>query len=665
MVCQVSGTPRATAEEMASADRSLLPRALAFRHGCVALRADRDSVVVATANPLSAGLEEEVRFAQRAHVTLRVATPAEVAAALARLYPAQEGVGDAARPEPVDAVEWQARILESALNVDASDVHVEPRADGSLVVRYRVDGALYDALTVPASAAVSLVSRFKVTGGLDISDRIRPQDGRSSVRYQERTVDLRVSTLPLGDRAEKVVVRLLDSRAAEAGLEALGFLPGELHRVEKLLGQREGMMLVTGPTGSGKTTTLYAALGHVQNAETNVVTVEDPIEYRLRGVSQVQVNEKAGLTFAAVLRSMLRQDPDVILVGEIRDAETAAIALKASMTGHLVLSTLHTNDAPSAIHRLLDLGVDPAVLSTSLRGIVAQRLVRRLCEDCARPARLSELPLDQQALLMGRRTERLRVAVGCRACRGTGDRGRLVVPEVMVMTSDAARAVSAGSTTNLLAAVQAGGMLTLWEAGLERVLHGMTSLHELIDNIPAPLDAVPVAGGQADVDTLLATLLGGGGAAQPAPTSPTVVPIRRTSRPGSGPRVLVVDDDREERRAVRAALEAEGCRVLEAADGEAAVSYLRRLAPDAMVTELVLPRLDGIGLLQEAAGRLPVLVYTSQTDGAFREWASEMGAVEVLTKSADRAFLTLRISAALSSAAAPIGGIAREAAAAG
>ncbi|MDB4947995.1 MAG: type secretion system protein [Gemmatimonadetes bacterium] len=648
----------------------LLPRALAERFGVVPVRSEGGVLEVATADPRRAGVAD-LAFAAGRRVRLMVAAPADVQAARQRVY-VEASAAPVAMPTgtvPVlngTAQQMEERIVAEALRAGASDVHVEPTGDGMLV-RLRVDGALYDALTVPAASALALVSRLKVTAGLDIADRLRPQDGRIATVSAGRRVDLRVSTLPLGERGEKVVIRILDSRSAATELPDLGFLPAEMHRFRKLLAMREGMVLVTGPTGSGKTTTLYSALRSVKSAATNVITVEDPIEYRLDGVSQVQVNEKAGLTFATALRSMLRQDPDVILVGEIRDAETAGIAVKAAMTGHLVLSTLHTNDAPSAISRLQDIGVELGALSGALKGVVTQRLLRRVCAECSQPVALSDLPMDQQMMLMGKPAGRLRRAVGCPSCRGTGYRGRMVVPEVIVVTDDLQRAIArAADVRELTDLARAGGMSTLWEAGIERVVAGLTSIHELVDNVAPPADAG--LGNQADVDALLAALLGGGKPAA-APAAPSIVAAPADLRIGTGSgasrprpsggadgglRVLLVDDDREARRVLRRGLEAEGFRVIEAADGEAALAYARRLRPDLVLTEVALPRLDACGLIQalsEDRDAPPVFVHTVQDDPEMLEWLAELGAADVLAGPVEPRVLAARMRGAQVAAA--------------
>ncbi|HEX4935244.1 MAG TPA: GspE/PulE family protein, partial [Gemmatimonadaceae bacterium] len=318
-------------------------------------------------------------------------------------------------------------VLGEGIAARASDIHIEPEERG-IVVRHRIDGVLRPVRTLPRGTAQALVSRLKILCGLDIADRLRPQDGRARVALNGVAVDLRVSTLP-ASHGEKVAIRILDARGAVLALEAMGFGDEELARVESLIESREGLILVTGPTGSGKTTTLYAALRRLQSRGLNIVTVEDPIEYRLPGIVQVQVNERAGLTFAAALRSIMRQDPDVLLIGEIRDRETAEIAIQASLTGHLVFSTLHTNDAASAVTRLVDIGVAPYKIATALKGVLAQRLVRRLC-PCGRASARRDRMVAEPAV------------VKCVDCGGEGYRGRLAIVEILLSTPAVERAVA-------------------------------------------------------------------------------------------------------------------------------------------------------------------------------------------------------------------------------
>ena len=343
---------------------------------------------------------------------------------------------------------------------------------------------LRHARTLEAGLGLRLVSRIKIMAGLDIADRLRPQDGRISVRIGAGQVDLRVSTLPAA-HGEKVVLRVLDARASAATLDTLGVTGPQLARLRGLLDTREGLVLVTGPTGSGKTTTLYGALRAIQQRGVNIVTVEDPIEYRLPGVVQVQVSVRTGLTFAAALRSILRQDPDVILVGEIRDAETASIAVQAALTGHLELSTLHTLDAASAIARLDDLGVDRYKVAASLKGVIAQRLLRRLCESCR--AR-DESPIGPAlARWFPERGVRWRER-GCAACGRSGYRGRLAVVESLLVSPEVERSIASGAAPDAIAELaRSAGMQRLWESGVEQVLAGATSIAEVGRVLDMPL----------------------------------------------------------------------------------------------------------------------------------------------------------------------------------
>ena len=663
VACNLSGTRPADLSGVGPAQASFLSAELARRYEAVAVKRDGPVLEIATSNPLGHNLDIDLAFACGKRTRVTVASPQAVRAAYERIYGESADLTGTARLSWVEvkqpgqpaaaptrgaAVDTLDAIIAAALDQRASDVHLEPR-DGDLMVRVRVDGILHEVTRVPAAIAPLLMSRLKIAAGLDIAERRRPQDGRATTIFDGRHIDLRVSTLPLGDRFEKGVIRVLDTAATHFDLGALGFTAAERYRLDQLLGATEGMLLVTGPTGSGKTTTLYAALHQIKSTQTNLVTVEDPIEYRLEGVNQVQVQDKAGLTFAAALRSILRQDPDVVLIGEIRDAETAGIAIKASMTGHLVLSTLHTNDAPSAIERLADIGADPSALSGALKGVVAQRLVRRLCTECSVPVAVSEMPAEQQVLLTGKRTDKLRKPVGCAACRGTGYRGRMVIPEMLIVTPEIQRAIARrAEKSELEELARQGGMHTLWEAGLNRTLAGLTSLHELLDNVSAPIQDGTAP--QAAIDQLLHTLKSTNGAKDTlsSPNASPTVPGKRGG--GQGQRVLVVHELRDARRSLRVALEAQGLGVIEAADGESALAYARKLRPDGIVTEVALPRLDGFGLLQclRDESNAAVFMYTEQTDSGLLAWGLELGAVEACTHATDATEFATRVREVLS-----------------
>jgi type II secretory ATPase GspE/PulE/Tfp pilus assembly ATPase PilB-like protein/CheY-like chemotaxis protein len=665
--CALSTRQAADLTGIGPAQAQLLEKALAVRYGIVPVGLRDGMLEVATANPLQLDIERTLEFATGFRMQLTVASPAAVRMAVLRIYEAarhqpeaparfswvSQGHKEVPASELIrgGAVETLDAIVADALTQRASDVHIEPSETG-LLVRFRLDGVLSDVRQVPREIAGHLMSRLKIMAGLDIADRLRPQDGRASVVFEGGGVDLRISTLPLGSDGEKAVLRLLGSGETNADLASLGFTARESQRFEKLLTLTEGLILVTGPTGSGKTTTLYSALRRLKSQASNLVTVEDPIEYRLEGVNQVQVHERSGLTFAAALRSILRQDPDVVMVGEIRDAETANIAIKASMTGHVVLSTLHTNDAPSTLARLLDIGAEPSAIAGALKGIVAQRLVRKLCQACSQPDTLDDLQIEFQYLLAEHDCTQLRKAVGCPECRHTGYRGRTIVAEILVVTPDVQRAIARGvDGSELTSLAKRGGMRTLWEAGLDRVVTGTTSLHELLDNIAAPL--VEFNSAQADVDALVGELFTNTRArpsvvtaSHPSPgaSAPGMLTLAGRAGTGAGKRVLVVDEVRTSRRALRDQLEA-GFRVLEAADGEAALVYARRLRPDFIVTEVAIPRLDAIGLLQALAlepDSPSVVVSTDQTDAELLGWLRELGAHEVTGKPLDVTLLGVR-----------------------
>jgi general secretion pathway protein E len=370
-------------------------------------------------------------------------------------------------------------VLFEAVQARASDVHVQPYED-SLVVRMRIDGVLYDSFTVPKHLQDEIVSRLKVMGRMNIAEKRLAQDGRATVQVGDRAIDLRIATLPT-NFGERVVIRLLDKSCRLYSLAELGMEPHTMRAFRELIGVEHGLILVTGPTGSGKSTTLYAALQQLNGKEKNILTLEDPIEFRLEGISQTQVSEKKGMTFASGLRSVLRQDPDVIMVGEIRDKETAVMAIQSALTGHLVFSTLHTNDAASAVARMLDLGIEPYLLASSVVGVLAQRLVRQVCPNCARPL---ASPRDQFARLGvmddGDGTT-FREGAGCAACRQTGYSGRVGIFELLVVDETVRQRIQARATAaDIKATAAAGGMRTLRDDGVAKVLAGTTTVDEVL-----------------------------------------------------------------------------------------------------------------------------------------------------------------------------------------
>ena len=379
--------------------------------------------------------------------------------------------------EDASVIQLVQRVIRDAVERGSSDVHFEPRED-DMRVRYRVDGVLHEAATVPASAVPAVVSRVKILADLDIAERRLPQDGRISTEVAGRPIDVRVATLPSA-YGENVVMRILDQSRVMIQLDQLGMLPQALERFTKAFSQSHGAVLVTGPTGSGKSTSLYGALNQLNTIEKNIITIEDPVEYQLDGITQVQVNPKARLTFAAGLRSMMRADPDIIMVGEIRDRETAQIAIEAALTGHLVLSTLHTNDAPGAVTRLIEMGIEPFLVGSAVECVVAQRLARLLCEECKRRTTIKAEVMRANGFNVGLDLEAYE-PVGCARCGGSGYKGRIGLYEVM-WVSDTIRslAVAREPADAIAHAAVHEGMMRLREDGLEKVRRGLTSIAEI------------------------------------------------------------------------------------------------------------------------------------------------------------------------------------------
>jgi general secretion pathway protein E len=480
--------------------RDKVPERLVRRFNVLPLSVSDSALEIATSNPYDLDCEKILAFATSRHVRMLLAAPHKILDRIEEVYAPVERVSkllvpageSTAQPvlEKVDETEDGAaekaverpviklvdHIVAEGISAGASDIHLEAGETG-IAVRYRIDGMLKEVMVLPKAVGVPLVSRIKIMSQMDIADRLRPQGGRARVAINGARVDLRVSTLP-ASHGEKVVIRILDSRAALRSVESLGLDPIDGPRMQKLLEVREGLILVTGPTGSGKTTTLYAALRLLLHRGVNIITVEDPVEYRIPGIVQVQIHEKAGLTFASALRSVLRQDPDVVLIGEIRDRETAAIALQASLTGHLVFATLHTNDACSSITRLTDLGVDSVKLAGALKGVVAQRLIRRLCPACKQVANAG---VPRALVGSIRESSMIYVPVGCNDCSMTGYLGRLAITEVLVATPEIERAIAANDPPEkLLDAARLSGTRSLWGCGAAHLLAGNTSAQELV-----------------------------------------------------------------------------------------------------------------------------------------------------------------------------------------
>ena len=374
------------------------------------------------------------------------------------------------------------QILTESFNAGASDIHVEP-LENSVRVRYRIDGVLHEVANHPRNLLSAIVARFKImTGAMSIAEKRLPQDARIQLRLGDKDLDLRVSTVPT-NHGESIVMRVLDKSALNLGLPQLGFLSDDQATFEQLITLPDGILLVTGPTGSGKTTTLYACLNYINKPDRKIITVEDPVEYQMSGINQVMVKEDVGMTFAAALRSILRQAPNIIMIGEIRDLETASIAINASLTGHLVFSTLHTNDAPSAVARMADIGVKRFLIASAVRAILAQRLVRKLCSECKEPGELSERQIKALNLDAAQLAEStIMMPGGCVKCRGTGHKGRAGIFEIFQIDDEVRHMVNENlSTPQLRRQAREIGMRTMREDGIRKVLNGMTSADEVIN----------------------------------------------------------------------------------------------------------------------------------------------------------------------------------------
>jgi len=484
---------------------NLLPINFAKRCRLVPIGREGDRVVVAAADPAAVGPIDDLRLLLHRPVKVVVAPAPAIVEAINRLYDMASGsasdVMDGIEAEELDRVATELdeprdlldadeeapiirlvnSLLVQAVKDRASDIHIEP-FERDLVVRFRIDGILYDVLSPPKRFQPVILSRVKIMAHLNIAEKRLPQDGRIRIKLAGRDIDIRVSTVPTAF-GERIVMRLLDRSATLLQLDDLGLLGHKHELVSQLIRQPHGIILVTGPTGSGKTTTLYAALSKINTTDKNIITIEDPIEYQLHGVGQIQVNPKIDLTFASGLRSILRQDPDVVMVGEIRDVETAQIAIQAALTGHLVFSTLHTNDSCGAVTRLLDMGIEPFLVSSSVIAVMAQRLVRRVCPNCREPYRPALEELHQLNLssdqLEGRTA--YRPGPGCAECKQTGYRGRTGIHELLVVDDDIRGLVMKNADASAIRrAATAKGMNTLREDGADKLLAGVTTVEEVL-----------------------------------------------------------------------------------------------------------------------------------------------------------------------------------------
>ena len=593
----------------------LVPERLARRHIVVPLSVDNRTLTYATCRPFDPEVERDLSFASGRRLCASVAPRSGMLEALERCYPklreldvlAARLSGERPIVDGPDAGRTTANvstvidlcdhIIGRAVEVGASDVHVECGVDGT-TVRYRICGVLEPVLTLPASVSSPIRNRFKIMARADIAIQHRPQDGAFRIKVNGRPIDVRLSTLPTV-QGEKIVMRVIDSYSPLQSLERLFYDDETLGRLCQSLGRPDGLILVTGPTGCGKTTALYAALAHLRSGRTNIVSVEDPVERTVPGVTQIPVNPRAGNTFPTVLRSLMRQDPNVIMVGEIRDEEVAQIIGQAAYTGHLVLSSMHTIDAATAITRLANLGLEPYKIAESLSAVLAQRLLRSLCPSCKRLLKSGEAQATAGS--------------GCQHCNHTGFLGRVPVAELLTPSEELRAKIAGGANTHeIRAAMRAAGYPTMRDRALELVALGVTSIEE-VNRVLSDEDSA-----------------------------------RGSAR--DKPRILIVDDDAITRMLVKLLLEREKFEVLEAKNGRDAIEIAARERPDLLVIDLNMPEMDGyqaIATLRKdlSMATLPILVLTSEEGPGIERRVLELGADDYMLKPFDPDVLLSRVNA--------------------
>ncbi len=474
----------------------------ARRYRAVPVQLRDGTLVVAIGNPMDMETADALSFVLNRDIEYVCATPEAIEKSIGEFYGETEStaaadnnmmVSEGLEGETAEGdapiIKMVSMLLLEAYNNRASDIHLEPM-EKKFRVRFRIDGMLQEMPSPPKKLHSAIISRLKImSGSMSIAEKRIPQDGRIQVKLGDKTLDLRVNSIPTV-HGESICMRILDKSALVLGLPDLGFLSDDQQKFEKLIGLPDGILLVTGPTGSGKTTTLYACLNSMNKPDRKIITVEEPVEYQLSGINQVPVNSDIGMTFPAALRSMLRQAPNIIMIGEIRDMETASIAINASLTGHLVLSTLHTNDAPGAVARLVDIGIKPFLVSSSVRAVLAQRLVRRLCPKCKQPSELSEYEAKTLRIDMNQLAESsIKAPKGCENCRGKGFRGRMGIFEIFLVDDEVRHMINNNATTiQLRARARELGMRSLREDGVRKVLGGLTTAEEVITTTMTDLD---------------------------------------------------------------------------------------------------------------------------------------------------------------------------------
>jgi len=647
---------------------SLIPSELAENHLVLPIKETEGGLLIAMANPLDLYALDDLRFFTQKRIHIAIAPEGEILKAIEKYYPKKDLEKDLNSGAPIDegieiiqkkdkeekdltdvqdildlterppVVRFTNAIIADAVKMKASDIHIEPQKD-AVIIRYRVDGIMKEIMKADRHIHASIVSRIKVVSNMDISIRRKPQDGKTQIKYGGKVYDLRVSTIP-ATYGENVTIRILNPDTAKIKIEDLGISGKSMDAFSDCLSKPQGIILVTGPTGSGKSSTLYACLNRLNTPSVNIITVEDPVEFDVRGINQVQINHSAGITFAAGLRSILRQDPDIVMVGEIRDHETATIACQAAQTGHLVLSTLHTNDAPSTITRLEDLGIEPFLISSSLLAVIGQRLVRKICPGCKVPNPIGPQAMKRLMPLIGQKKDvSFWKGAGCEACNYSGYSGRMGLFEVLVITPALRDAISSKATLDGIRKIAVGeGFQTMSVDGIVKAIQGLTTIEEIFrvappetlktseENIVQP---VPQEKAMADEDLT-----------KEMSSSLTV------ARPS---RVLVADDNEMMIKVLSNILESEGYVVSSAGDGLEAYKLAIQEKPDIIVTDFIMPVMDGVALIKKLRSQLatryiPIIMLTAKDEEDSEVEGINAGADDYLTKPVNAKKLLARVN---------------------
>jgi len=650
----------------------ILPEEICRKHKIFPYSIDEDSITVAVFDPVNLDAENEISFLASRMVKPVLSPKSRIEEKISEFYNPEsyiedlsERLSDSADSIEVNIEEKQEAkietgntaapivklvnsILNDAIDKAASDIHIEP-VEKKLLVRFRVDGILKKIMDIPKYAAPQLLARIKVISKLDVAETRKPQDGQAKVKRSGTVVDLRVSILPTS-YGEKAVIRILDSSRSNIPFEDLGIIGENLVKLDQVLRLKQGIILATGPTGSGKTTTLYAALNKIKSPKTNILTVEDPIEYTIEGINQVQVNEKAGITFATALRSFLRQDPDVILVGEIRDSETAEISIQAALTGHLVLSTVHTNNAIETITRLTDIGVDRYKVSSAISAIIAQRLVRRICPNCRQEteATISEKAIIPMIEQMGI-TVKFYKGSGCPKCEFSGYKGRVGIYEILIFDSEIREMIDHGSSVNEIVNVaKKKGFRTFAQEALSLITTGDTDFAEISRVITITPDSISVDKRTTEYTNYKSQVEQGD---HRIIGDEILSPQPFTEHEKA--KILVVEDDKIMRRLITTLLEKEEIyEVVEAVNGQQALEMIAQDIPDLILLDIMMPMMDGYEVCKRLRGeqkyaKIPIIMLSSLDDKEDLVKGFNLGVDDYISKPVDCQILKARINALL------------------